>query len=99
MSQFRERAAMAQVADELAGDGPDVVVGATERAAAHNLGAGAGVIYDVYPTYHELIERCPVEHGSIHQHFDNPLGWRYDDMNRGDEISVHGYEQVQDMFR
>jgi cytochrome P450 len=84
---------------ERASQGPDVVVGATESVAAHNLGAGAGIVYDVYPTYHELLERCPVEHGRLHDHFATPLGWQYELRNSDGEITVHGYGQVQEMFR
>src|SRR5262245_52312308 len=95
----QQRSRMAHPAAGPGSRGPDVLVGATESVAAHNLGAGAGIVYDVYPTYHELVARCPVERGRLHEHFDNPLGWQYEARTFDGEITVHGYAQVQEMFR
>jgi cytochrome P450 len=81
-------------------DGPEVRVGPTVSAEYHNLAAGAGVIYDVYPVYHDLIERCPIHEGSVRQYFDNPSGWQGETFfPEGDVFTANSYRLVQEGFR
>jgi cytochrome P450 len=92
---------MAKAAADVTADGPEIRVGATESAELHNLTSGAGVVYDIYPTFRELVDRCPIEHGTVHQHFDNPRGWDYEAFFPSDDdvVVAHGYDQVQQVFR
>jgi len=85
---------------DLYGDGADVRVGATPSAVFHNRISGAGIVYDVYPTFHELAEQCPMEHAGLQTHFTHPDGWNNEPfLPTGDVYTAHGYDHVQDVFR
>ena len=86
------------VNDEAVADEP-VMVGATEADAARNRAMGAGVVDDPYPVFHELLERCPVEHGSLNQHFPNPMSRRFEGLLEDRTVTVHGYEPGLEALR
>jgi cytochrome P450 len=92
---------MANTPADVTADGREIRVGATASAELHNLTSGAGVVYDIYPKFHDLIDACPIEHGTVHQHFDNPHGWNYEAFFPSDDdvVVAHGYNQVQQVFR
>jgi cytochrome P450 len=76
-----------------------VRVGATEADAARNRAMGAGVVDDPYPVFHELLEQCPVERGSLNRHFPNPLRRTFDGVVEDRTITVHGYEPALEALR
>ncbi len=76
-----------------------VRVGATDADAARNSAMGAGVVDDPYPVFHELLERCPVERGSLSRHFPNPLSRRFEGVVEDRTITVHSYEAGLEALR
>jgi cytochrome P450 len=74
-------------------------VGATEADAARNLAMGAGLVDDPYPLFHELIARCPVEYGSLLQHFPNPASRQFEGVVADRTITAHAYEAGVDALR
>ena len=78
---------------------PKISVGATEADAARNAAMGAGIVDDPYPVFHELLARCPVEHGSLAQHFPNPLSRQYEGVVEDRTVTVHAYEPTLEALR
>lgn len=76
-----------------------VKVGATEADAARNLAMGAGLVDDPYPLFHELLQKCPVERGSLSLHFPNPMSRRFEGVVEDRTITVHAYEPGLEALR
>jgi cytochrome P450 len=76
-----------------------VKVGATEADAARNRAMGAGLVDDPYPVFHELLAKCPVEHGSLSLHFPNPMSRRFEGVVEDRTITVHAYEPGLEALR
>ena len=76
-----------------------VRVGATDADAARNSAMGVGVVDDPYPVFHELLEHCPVERGSLNRHFPNPLSRRFEGVVEDRTITVHSYEAGLEALR
>ena len=74
-------------------------VGATEADAARNLAMGAGIVDDPYPVFHELLQQCPVEKGSLGKHFPNPMSRRFEGIVEDRTVTVHGYEPGVEALR
>jgi len=74
-----------------------VLFGATEADARRNreLG-GAGLVEDPYPVYHQLLKRCPIEHGSLDQHFPSLMHDLDGEGADDGAITVHGYQPSRD---
>ena len=79
--------------------GEPLAVGATEADAARNRAMGAGLVDDPYPVFHQLLERCPVENGSLSKHFPNPLSRTFEGVVEDRTITVHGYEPALEALR
>jgi cytochrome P450 len=78
---------------------PKISVGATEADAARNRAMGAGLVDDPYPLFHELVARCPVEHGSLLQHFPNPASRQFDGVVEDRTITAHAYDAGVEVLR
>lgn len=78
---------------------PTVTVGATEADAARNRAMGAGVVDDPYPVFHELLQQCPVERGSLLQHFPNPASRQFEGIVEDRTITAHSYEAGVEVLR
>ncbi len=79
--------------------GEVLAVGATEADAARNRAMGAGVVDDPYPVFHELLQQCPVERGSLSRHFPNPASRTFAGVDEDRTITVHGYEHALEALR
>ncbi len=78
---------------------PEVKVGATEADAARNRAMGAGLVDDPYPVFRELLRECPVERGSLLQHFPNPASRQFDGIAADRTVTAHGYEVGIEVLR
>ena len=72
-------------------------IGRSDVDAARNRSFGAGLVDDPYPTYHRLLEQCPVLAGGISEHFGIPVIDAF--AASPQSFTALGYRSVVDVLR